>query len=81
MERIRKRPVVLVVLVVALFAVGCVGFGVDEYREFKGAVDSGASCEQLFHIAAGFNGETRDRIDEDLNEIGCTDRNAQRDDR
>jgi hypothetical protein len=68
---------------VALLAVGCVGVGVDDYRGFKSAVKSGATCEQLFDIAANFDDRpaTRARIDDDLREIGCTDASAERSDR
>jgi hypothetical protein len=68
---------------VALVAAGCVGVGIDDYREFRGAVKSGATCEQLFDIAANFDDRpaTRARIDDDLRDIGCTDAGAERRDR
>jgi hypothetical protein len=51
---------------------GCVSTGVDSYDEFRSAVDSGATCEQLIDIQDNFEGTPdEDRVAEDLEEIGC----------
>lgn len=59
------------VLATLLVLAGC-GIGVNTYGEFRGAVKSGASCEQLFDIRANFDSATDlERIDGDLRRIGC----------
>jgi hypothetical protein len=62
--------VIAVVTVVALFAVRSIG--VHNYREFRGAVDSGATCSQLWDIEKNFEGTAdEERIVSDLKELGC----------
>jgi hypothetical protein len=51
---------------------GCVSTGVDSYEEFRSAVDSGATCEQLIDMQDNFEGTPDEaRVAEDLEEIGC----------
>ena len=75
-----KSHLVAALAVVSL-GVACVSTGVDTYDEFKGAVDAGAPCDELFDIRDGFDeGGDRDRIDADLAEIGCESRDSDRND-
>ena len=63
---------VAVALAVAALFTGCVQTGVDTYDEFRSAVDSGASCEQLIDIRRSLDDSAvRNRADEDLKELGC----------
>jgi hypothetical protein len=51
---------------------GCVSTGVDSYDEFRSAVDSGATCEQLIDIQDNFDGTPDEaQIADNLEEIGC----------
>jgi hypothetical protein len=69
----RARLLLLAAVVVLAIAVGgCVSTGVDSYEEFRSAVDSGATCEQLIDIQDNFDGAPDEaRVAEDLEEIGC----------
>jgi hypothetical protein len=63
---------VIAVVVLSVGIGGCVSTGVDSYEEFRSAVDSGATCEQLIDIQDNFEGTTdEDRVAKDLEEIGC----------
>ncbi|MGH2701887.1 MAG: hypothetical protein ACRDJB_05290 [Actinomycetota bacterium] len=65
------------VLVAGLMLVGCSGG--DTYDEFSSAVDSGASCSELFDQRGNFDSKRDlDRIDADLERIGCENRNSER---
>ena len=67
----------------AVLAIGgaCVDSGVDSYDEFRSALEKGASCSELFDQRAKLGGKVdRDWIDRDLREIGCDDRDSDRND-
>lgn len=68
--------------VVVLATTSCVGTGVDSYEDFRGAVDSGATCEQLFDMRPNFDDRpgVQDKIDSDLAEIGCRNADSERTD-
>jgi hypothetical protein len=70
---IRRTRIFLLGAAVALvFTGGCVSVGVDSYEEFRSAVDSGATCEQLIDIQENFDSTPDEaRVAEDLEEIGC----------
>ena len=81
----RSRRIVIVTvavaLVVAALFTGCVESGVDNYDEFRSAVDSGASCEQLIDIHRNLEGsDLRARATEDLEELGCDSPSSTRND-
>jgi hypothetical protein len=62
--------VIALVTVVVLFAVRSIG--VHNYKEFRSAVDSGATCSQLWDIEKNFEGTADEaRIVSDLKEVGC----------
>ena len=69
-RRITIVTVVVALTVAALFA-GCVSSGVDTYDEFRSAVDSGATCEQLIDIQRSLEPNLQARTDDDLKELGC----------
>jgi hypothetical protein len=61
---------IAVVTVVVLVAVNSIG--VKNYQEFRSAVDSGATCSELWDIEKNFEGTADEaRIVTDLKEIGC----------
>jgi hypothetical protein len=67
-----KRLVLVSVLLLSSFGAACVQTGVETYEEFRSAVDSGASCEQLIDIQKNFDGTADEsRVAADLAEIGC----------
>ena len=52
------------------------------YSTFQSAVSRGASCSELFDQRERFSDpETLAKVDDDLAEIGCTSRDATRNDR
>ena len=59
----------------------CVGTGVNTYDEFRSAIEGGADCAQLFEMRGNFE-STRDleRIDADLESLGCEDADSTRSD-
>jgi hypothetical protein len=60
------------VMALAIAVGGCVSFGVDSYEEFRSAVDSGATCEQLIDMQDNFAGTPDEaRVADDLKDIGC----------
>ncbi|HYP24329.1 MAG TPA: hypothetical protein VEV43_12210 [Actinomycetota bacterium] len=65
-----------------LATTSCVSTGVDSYADFRGAVDSGATCEQLFDMRSNFDDRpsVQDEVDSDLAEIGCEDADSERTD-
>jgi hypothetical protein len=69
----RARLFLLVAAIVLSVGIGgCVSTGVDSYDEFRSAVDSGATCEQLIDIQDNFDSTPDEtRVAEDLEEIGC----------
>lgn len=59
-------------IVTVVLLVGCVSTGVDNYRQFRGAVKAGATCTQLYDIKSNFERSSdRAGIQQDLDEIGC----------
>lgn len=82
----RNRPSIQAVVVAAAlalpFTASCVGVGVDSYSEFRQAVESGATCEQLIDISHNFDDRpaVSERVAEDLEEIGCLDATSKRND-
>ncbi|MGH2805771.1 MAG: hypothetical protein ACRDKT_00700 [Actinomycetota bacterium] len=81
----RGKPLVRAVLslgTAALLMGACVGSGVDTYDEFEGAIDGGAPCNQLFEMRENFDDAADlERIDADLDRIGCNGRSSERTDR
>jgi hypothetical protein len=76
--KIRGLRVALCGAVIAgLMLVGCSGG--DTYDEFSSALESGASCSELFDQRGNFDRKKDlDRIDADLERIGCENRNSER---
>ena len=66
----------------ALTATSCVSTGVDSYEDFRSAVDSGATCAQLIDMQSNFDERpsVQEKIDSDLEEIGCTSASSERTD-
>lgn len=81
MEKPLLHLMVALAAVMAL-AVGCVSTGIDSYKDFRSAVDSGATCAQLIDMRTNFNDrpKVQDKVDADLEEIGCTNADAERTD-
>ena len=65
---------------VTALAAGCVGTGIDSYQDFRSAVDSGATCAQLIDMRPNFDDRpaVQDKVDADLQELGCTEPDAKR---
>ena len=60
----------------------CVGTGVDTLDEFRSAIDGGADCAQLFEMRGNFEDSgDLERIDAELDELGCAGPDSTRDDR
>lgn len=67
-------------LVVAV--TGCSASLRYDYSTFRSALERGASCSELFDQRGRFSDpETLAEVDDDLAEIGCTSRDATRNDR
>jgi hypothetical protein len=81
----RKRATgALAGLVTALVvtASACVGSHFTTYKSFTSALNKGASCAELFDQREHFdNPRTLAKVDRDLDRIGCTSRDAVRNDR
>lgn len=76
-----KLSVVVATLTAASLAVGACSIGVDSYEDFQTSVRSGAPCNELFDQRSNFNDRaTLDKIDADLAEIGCDERDSERTD-
>ena len=79
----RNRPQIrwATLLIAVVLAHGACASGGDTYEEFRSAVESGADCRELFSQRDNFD-ETGvlERIDADLERIGCTSRDADRTD-
>jgi hypothetical protein len=59
-------------LVTAILLIAGCSVGVRTYEEFRSAVDSGATCSQLWDIEQNFAGTAdEERIVSDLRELGC----------
>ena len=73
----RWRVVLCGAAIAGLMLVGCSGG--DTYDEFSSALESGASCSELFDQRGNFDRKKDlDRIDADLERIGCENRNSER---
>ena len=71
----------MAVVSASLVLAGC-STGGDSYEDFQSAVRSGASCNELFDQRSNFDDEaTLEKMDADLTEIGCEDRDSERNDR
>ena len=69
------------VVSMGLVLAGC-STGGDSYDDFQSAVRSGASCDELFDQRSNFDDDaTLEKIDADLADIGCEDRDSERTDR
>jgi pimeloyl-ACP methyl ester carboxylesterase len=79
-NRVLVRWAILVIAVLLTF--GACASGGDTYEEFSSALDNGASCRELFSQRENFDrARVLERIDADLERIGCTSRDAERNDR
>jgi hypothetical protein len=77
-----RLTVVAVASALGILASACVGVGVKDYEGWRSAVESGASCSELFDIKSGFEGtEDETRMERDLRAIGCTNAASSRTDR
>jgi len=83
----RRRAVAPGVTAIVLLATtglataGCAGNLVHSYRSFQSALDRGASCSELYDQRARFDDEdTLAKIDRDLESVGCTSPEAERND-
>jgi hypothetical protein len=83
MRRREAPPIPLTVATLSLalaLTAGC-SVGVQSYDEFRSAVDSGATCSQLWDIQKNFEGTADEkRVVSDLKEIGCDTAGSVRDD-
>jgi hypothetical protein len=67
---------------IALPLAGCVQTGIHSYADFRSALDSGATCAELLDQRNTFSRDrVLERIDRDLNEIGCENAESKRSDR
>jgi hypothetical protein len=85
-EDARKRGRIALILAALLAAAvviaGCSVIGVHNYEEFRSAVDSGATCSQLWDIEQNFEGTAdEERVVSDLKEMGCDTARSARNDR
>jgi len=85
--RPRRRAVaagvagVVLLATTGLASAGCAGNLVHSYRSFQSALDRGASCSELYDQRARFDDQdTLSKIDRDLESIGCTSPDAERND-
>ena len=79
----KRRPLLTTCVVVSVTVAvsACTGSHFTTYKSFKSALDKGASCAELFDQREHFDNEgTLAKVDRDLAEIGCTSRDAVRDD-
>ena len=79
----KRRPLLITGAVVSVIVAvsACTGSHFTTYKSFKSALDKGASCAELFDQREHFDNEaTLAKVDRDLAEIGCTSRDAVRDD-
>ena len=68
---------------VALTLAGaCVDSGVENYEDFKSALDKGVTCAELFDQRETIEGQDDlELVNRDLERIGCENRNSERNDR
>ena len=79
----KRRTLMLAGAVVSISVAlsACVGSHFTTYKSFKSALDKGASCAELFDQREHFHGtDTLAKVDRDLAQIGCTSRDAVRQD-
>lgn len=77
----RRMGLAGLALAVALATTACPGNVHHTYKGFRGAVEKGASCAELFDQRARFTGaDDLARIDADLARIGCVTRESARTD-
>jgi hypothetical protein len=68
-------------LSILVVSTACASSGGDSYQEFKSAIRSNASCQELFDQRNNFDDRrTLDKIDADLDEIGCDSPSSERND-
>ena len=76
-----KARLMAAALAISALSLGACDVGVDSYEDFHSAVESGAPCGELFDQRSNFSDKAMlDRIDADLEEIGCEDRQSVRTD-
>jgi hypothetical protein len=81
-KRGRIAVVLAALLSAAVVIAGCSMIGVHTYEEFRSAVDSGATCSQLWDIEQNFEGTAdEERVVSDLKEMGCDTARSARNDR
>ncbi len=80
-NRLQLRAAAVFLAALTLFLAAC-SIGVQGYRDFRSAVDSGATCAQLIDINEdNFVGTAdEDRVERDLRELGCVTRSSTRTD-
>jgi hypothetical protein len=78
----RRTTTLAVAACVVLAVAGCSASLRYNYSTFQSALERGASCSELFDQRERFSDrETLAQVDDDLAEIGCTSRLADRNDR
>ena len=78
----RTTTPAVVAACVVLAVAGCSASLRYDYSTFQSALERGASCSELFDQRERFSDrETLAQVDDDLAEIGCTSRLADRNDR
>ena len=74
-------------LMAAVFAASamfgaCVNTGVDSVEDFRSSIRGGADCNELFDQRNNFEARSDlQKIDAELEKIGCVDRDSERTDR
>ena len=83
MRGIGKARFTAAALAMAVSFVGCVSSGIESYEDFRGAVESDATCRQLIDIRDDFTGSRadEDRIADDVAALGCETKESSRNDR
>jgi len=77
----RTASAVVALSSAAVLLAACVGTGVDSYDEFESAIEGGASCSQLFDMRKNFDADKDlERIDADLDRLGCDEPSSERND-
>ena len=80
-RRMRRSALGLAALSTTLLVTAGCSTGVQSYDEFRSAVDSGATCSQLWDIEKNFEATgDEERVVSDLKEIGCDTARSVRDD-
>jgi hypothetical protein len=75
------RGLAAICLSIFVVSTACMSTGGDSYEEFRSAVRGNASCGELFEQRSNFEDrETLDKIDADLEEIGCDSPSSERSD-